>query len=133
MNHKTILIAAATTLLAACATNHRPVDLADPMVGTGFHGHTFPGATTPFGAVQLSPDTRVGGWDAASGYHYSDNTIDGFSHTHLSGTGCTDLGDILFRPTTAAVDIKADTLSPRCLLALRRDSPSRLLQRQARR
>ncbi len=110
MNHKTILIAAATTLLAACATNHRPVDLADPMVGTGFHGHTFPGATTPFGAVQLSPDTRVGGWDAASGYHYSDNTIDGFSHTHLSGTGCTDLGDILFRPTTAAVDIKADTL-----------------------
>ncbi|MDE6085358.1 MAG: alpha-mannosidase, partial [Muribaculaceae bacterium] len=87
-----------------------PVELADPMVGTGFHGHTFPGATTPFGAVQLSPDTRSGNWDACSGYHYSDNTINGFSHTHLSGTGCCDLGDILFRPTSMSVDLTADTL-----------------------
>ena len=87
-----------------------PVELADPMVGTGFHGHTFPGATTPFGGVQLSPDTRSGNWDACSGYHYSDNTINGFSHTHLSGTGCCDLGDILFRPTSMTVDLAADTL-----------------------
>lgn len=99
-------------LWGSCSTQETktPVELADPMVGTGFHGHTFPGATTPFGAVQLSPDTRSGNWDACSGYHYSDNTINGFSHTHLSGTGCCDLGDILFRPTSMTVDLTADTL-----------------------
>jgi predicted alpha-1,2-mannosidase len=75
-------------------------DYVNPFIGTGFHGHTYPGATTPFGSVQLSPDTRHGNWDACSGYHYSDSTIIGFSHTHLSGTGCIDLGDILFHPTT---------------------------------
>lgn len=67
-------------------------------IGTGGHGHTFPGATTPHGMVQLSPDTRTKGWDACGGYHYTDNTIIGFSHTHLSGTGISDLGDILFMP-----------------------------------
>lgn len=77
-----------------------PIDYVDPFIGTGFHGHTYPGATVPYGAVQLSPDTRRDNWDACSGYHYSDTTIIGFSHTHLSGTGCIDLGDILFHPTT---------------------------------
>jgi predicted alpha-1,2-mannosidase len=72
---------------------------ADPFVGTGGHGHTFPGPTMPFGMVQLSPDTRLGTWDGCSGYHYSDNTIFGFSHTHLSGTGCSDYGDVLLMPT----------------------------------
>jgi predicted alpha-1,2-mannosidase len=76
----------------------RPVDEALPMVGTGAHGHTYPGATVPFGFVQLSPDTRTEGWDACSGYHYSDNSILGFSHRHLSGTGCADLGDLLLMP-----------------------------------
>jgi predicted alpha-1,2-mannosidase len=71
----------------------------NPFVGTDAHGHTFPGATVPFGMVQLSPDTRVEGWDACAGYHYSDSTILGFSHTHLSGTGIADYGDILFLPT----------------------------------
>jgi putative alpha-1,2-mannosidase len=71
----------------------------DPFVGTGGHGHTFPGAIMPFGMVQLSPDTRLTGWDGCSGYHYSDNIIYGFSHTHLSGTGISDYGDILFMPT----------------------------------
>lgn len=75
------------------------LDYVDPFVGTGFHGHTYPGATVPFGAVQLSPDTRRGDWDACSGYHYSDSTLLGFSHTHLTGTGCIDLGDLLLRPT----------------------------------
>ena len=65
----------------------------DPFIGTGGHGHTYPGASMPFGMVQLSPDTRIKGWDACSGYHYSDNTIMGFSHTHLSGTGAPDYGD----------------------------------------
>ncbi len=72
--------------------------LVDPFIGTNGHGHTFPGATAPFGMVQLSPDTRVEGWDACGGYHYSDTTILGFTHTHLSGTGCADYGDILFMP-----------------------------------
>lgn len=71
----------------------------NPMVGTGGHGHTFPGATVPFGMVQLSPDTRIdGSWDGCSGYHYGDNFIYGFSHTHLSGTGCSDYGDIALLP-----------------------------------
>ncbi len=77
-----------------------PTEFVDPFIGTGGHGHTFPGATLPNGMVQLSPDTRMEGWDACSGYHYSDNTIIGFSHTHLSGTGCGDYGDILLIPTT---------------------------------
>jgi predicted alpha-1,2-mannosidase len=72
----------------------------NPMIGTGGHGHTFPGATRPFAMVQLSPDTRIdGSWDGCSGYHYSDTLIYGFSHTHLSGTGCSDYGDIAFMPT----------------------------------
>ena len=71
---------------------------ADPMVGTGGHGHTYPGAVLPHGMVQLSPDTRLEGWDGCSGYHYSDNFIYGFTHTHLSGTGCSDYGDILLMP-----------------------------------
>ena len=69
-------------------------------VGTDAHGHTFPGACAPFGMIQLSPDTRprAGDWDGCSGYHYSDSLIYGFSHTHLSGTGCDDWCDILVTP-----------------------------------
>lgn len=70
----------------------------NPMVGTDGHGHTFPGAIVPFGQIQPSPDTRLDGWDGCSGYHYSDDTIYGFSHTHLSGTGCEDYGDVLLMP-----------------------------------
>ena len=70
----------------------------NPFIGTGGHGHTFPGATLPFGMVQLSPDTRIDNWDGSSGYHYSDDIIYGFSHTHLSGTGIPDGCDILFMP-----------------------------------
>lgn len=72
----------------------------NPFIGTGGHGHTYPGATMPHGMVQLSPDTRLDDWDGSSGYHYSDNVIYGFSHTHLSGTGIPDYCDILVRPTT---------------------------------
>jgi len=72
----------------------------NPFIGTGGHGHTFPGATVPYGMVQLSPDTRIdGSWDGCSGYHYSDNVIYGFSHTHLNGTGVSDYGDIMIMPT----------------------------------
>jgi len=71
----------------------------NPFIGTGGHGHTFPGAIVPFGMVQLSPDTRLTGWDGCSGYHYSDSVVYGFSHTHLSGTGISDYGDVLLMPT----------------------------------
>lgn len=80
-----------------------PVDFVNPFIGTGGHGHTFPGATVPFGMVQLSPDTRLDGWDGCSGYHYSDEYIYGFSHTHLSGTGVPDYCDILFMPFSGEV------------------------------
>jgi len=76
-------------------------------IGTGGHGHTYPGATLPHGMVQLSPDTRTNGWDACSGYHYDDNSLIGFSHTHLSGTGIGDLGDILFLPYSGELKLVA--------------------------
>ncbi|HEY4047816.1 MAG TPA: GH92 family glycosyl hydrolase [Acidobacteriaceae bacterium] len=77
-----------------------PASCVDIKIGTGGHGHTFPGATVPFGAVQLSPDTFNDQWDWCSGYHLSDTSIMGFSHTHLSGTGCGDLLDFLVMPGT---------------------------------
>jgi len=75
----------------------------NPFIGTGGHGHTYPGATLPFGMVQLSPDTRLEGWDGCSGYHNTDSIIYGFSHTHLSGTGVGDYGDVLLMPTQGKV------------------------------
>ena len=83
-----------------------PVDYINPFIGTGGHGHTYPGATVPFGMVQLSPDTRKDSWDGCSGYHYSDSVVFGFSHTHLSGTGIGDYGDIRFMPTVG--ELKAN-------------------------
>src|SRR5450755_3193088 len=81
----------------AGADNTKLVKIA---IGTGGHGHCYPGATMPFGAVQLSPDTGVRDWDHCSGYHYKDDAILGFSHTHLSGTGCIDMLDFLLMPAT---------------------------------
>lgn len=78
----------------------------DPFIGTGFHGHTFPGPTRPHALVQLGPDTHLIGWDASSGYHYDDRSIYGFSHTHLSGTGIGDLGDISLLPYCGEDSIK---------------------------
>jgi len=80
------------------ASNKSNLKFVDPFIGTGGHGHTYPGPTMPFGMVQLSPDNPTAGWDWSSGYHASDNTIVGFSHTHLSGTGVGDLLDILVLP-----------------------------------
>jgi len=79
------------------------LEYVNPFIGTGGHGHTFPGATVPFGMMQLSPDTRLTGWDGCSGYHYTDSLVYGFSHTHLSGTGVSDYGDLLLMPTTGKV------------------------------
>jgi predicted alpha-1,2-mannosidase len=105
--NKFILIAL-LIMLAAChdACRHDVLDLVNPFVGTDGHGHTFPGASVPFGMVQLSPDTRKDNWDACSGYHYSDTAILGFSHTHLSGTGVGDYGDIRFMPMSGNLQIR---------------------------
>lgn len=78
----------------------------NPFIGTGGHGHTYPGAQVPFGMVQLSPDTRLTGWDGCSGYHYSDSIIYGFSHSHLNGTGVPDYCDILLMPVSGQVNVR---------------------------
>ena len=108
---KKLILPLMLLLLAACQTKQevKPIEDAaayvDPFIGTGGHGHTFPGATVPFGMMQLSPDTRMNDWDGCSGYHTSDNTILGFSHTHLSGTGCADYGDFRFMPVVGEVKL----------------------------
>jgi predicted alpha-1,2-mannosidase len=109
---RTIAVVAAAVALAFATTAgaaSNPVDEALPMVGTDAHGHTYPGATVPFGMVQLSPDTGTEGWDWCSGYHYPDSVIEGFSHTHLSGTGCGCLGDVMLMPTVGDVHLDVGT------------------------
>jgi predicted alpha-1,2-mannosidase len=109
-NFSAFLCLCAVILLFAIAVFAQTKDytkFVNPFIGTGGHGHTFPGATFPFGAVQLSPDTRTDNWDGSSGYHYSDSTIYGFSHTHLSGTGIPDYCDILFMPTIGEAQFSA--------------------------
>jgi len=103
--HPILLVLLSASVLSQTADYTHFVN---PFIGTGGHGHTFPGATMPFGMVQLSPDTRTDNWDGSSGYHYSDDIIYGFSHTHLSGTGIPDYCDILFMPQIGAVKF-ADT------------------------
>ena len=96
-----ILSCQKNTVFTVAKKDKNLVSYVNPFIGTGGHGHTYPGATMPFGMMQLSPDTRLDGWDGCSGYHYSDEYIYGFSHTHLSGTGVSDYGDILLMPTNA--------------------------------
>jgi putative alpha-1,2-mannosidase len=83
----------------------------NPFIGTGGHGHTYPGATVPFGMIQLSPDNGISDWDWCSGYHISDNIIAGFSHLHLSGTGIGDLADLLFMPVNREINLTAEVKS----------------------
>jgi len=99
-------LAAASSGTTSTSTFSQWVDV---FIGTGGHGHTYPGATVPFGMVQLSPDTGVGDWDHCSGYHFSDSSIMGFSHTHLSGTGAADLLDVLLMPSLGEVHINPGT------------------------
>ena len=100
MKHRLFLLSLVVIVLASCQRQSfvEPASFVDPFIGTGGHGHTFPGATQPFGMIQFSPDTRMNDWDGCSGYHTSDDTILGFSTTHLSGTGCSDYGDFRFTP-----------------------------------
>jgi len=96
-----LLFIMAVGMAASCKEQSKVNDFAsyvDPYIGAGGHGHVFVGASAPFGMIQAGPQNIHKGWDWCSGYHYSDSVIIGFSHTHLSGTGCTDLGDILLMP-----------------------------------
>lgn len=114
MKKKVLMMTMAAVTLSAVA--QQPVDYVNPIIGTNGMGHTFPGACTPFGWVQLSPDTdtiphNVNGayqknaYEYCAGYQYRDKTIVGFSHTHLSGTGHSDLGDILLMPAVGDVKL----------------------------
>jgi predicted alpha-1,2-mannosidase len=100
--NKYFAFAALMAVTTALAQAPDPIKLVDPLIGTGAEGHTFPGATTPFGMVQLSPDTQIRpfkqSYKWAAGYRYEDTTILGFSHTHFSGAGHSDLGDVLLMP-----------------------------------
>lgn len=100
MKRQLLLLSIVFVALASCQKqpSYEPASYVDPFIGTGGHGHTFPGATVPFGMMQFSPDTRMNDWDGCSGYHTSDDAILGFSTTHLSGTGCSDYGDFRFTP-----------------------------------
>lgn len=111
-NKLCMLLLASGIGLFSCAEQDLPKEYTDSVnvfIGTGGHGHTFPGATLPHGMVQLSPDTRLLGWDACSGYYYDDTSIMGFTHTHLSGTGIGDYGDILFMPVVGEKPLIAGT------------------------
>ena len=115
MKKITLLIIAISFLFFSCSTQkNEKQDLAqyvNPFIGTGGHGHTYPGAISPFGMIQNSPDTRMDSWDGCSGYHISDSTILGFSLTHLTGTGCNDYGDFRFSPITGKVSCESENYS----------------------
>ena len=106
-----LFFAAAIVAVASCRQNEDSADISgkyvqyvDPFIGTASHGHVFLGANVPFGAVQLGPVNMTEGWDWCSGYNYADSVLIGFSHTHLSGTGIGDLGDIMLMPVSGAID-----------------------------
>src|ERR1035437_4223426 len=102
-----ILLVSSCTAPATKQIKHeRLTAFVNPFIGTASHGHTYPGAAYPFGQIQLSPDNGTQGWDWCSGYNYSDSTLAGFSHLHLSGTGIGDLADISFLPVTSEVDFR---------------------------
>lgn len=105
-------VIAVLCILTGCAQEKNDstgslLSFVNPFIGTGGHGHTFPGAAYPFGMVQLGPDTGLEGWDWCSGYHYSDSSIIGFSHTHLTGTGRSDLLDVLLMPAVGEIKLNA--------------------------
>src|SRR6201996_5386519 len=107
---KSVFLVALMAVTAALAQAPDPLKLVDPMIGTGAEGHTFPGATAPFGMVQLSPDTDIKpfkqSYKWAAGYRYEDTSILGFSQTHFSGTGHSDLGDMLLMPIAGEVKLE---------------------------
>lgn len=101
-----LFLAVAFSGITVAFSQPKLVDFVNPIIGTDYHGHTFPGAALPGGMVQLGPDTDIKGWDWCSGYHYSDSSIMGFSHLHRSGMGAGDWGDIMLMPTTGNLKIE---------------------------
>ena len=99
-----LFIIAQKTILTSFSQNL--TKYVNPFIDTDFTGHTYPGATTPFGMVQVGPDNGTDGWKFCSGYHTDSKSIMGFSHTHLSGTGVSEMGDILFMPVIGDVELK---------------------------
>ena len=119
----TLLFAAIAPTVSAGNKNY--LRYVDPYIGAGGHGHVFVGVCVPFGTVQIGPQNIFKGWDWCSGYHYSDNVLIGFSHTHLSGTGCTDLGDIQVMPFTGDVRTRRgeqDDISNSCSARYRHEN-----------
>ena len=106
--HKLFLLSFILIFISKISDAQKLTSFVDPFLGTGGHGHVYPGATIPFGMVQLSPDNGEEGWDWSSGYHYSSKTIAGFSHTHLSGTGIGDWCDISILPMTDTSTIRRE-------------------------
>lgn len=101
-----LLGALASCQLTSGSTNDDSLtQYVDPYIGSGGHGHVFVGASVPFGAIQAGPSNFHKGWDWCSSYHYSDSIVKGFSHLHLSGTGCTDLGEFLIMPAVGELKI----------------------------
>jgi len=113
MFKKILVVSLAAAAAVSCGQSvTAPVDYTqyvDPFIGTAYTGHTYPAATTPFGMVQVGPDNGTDGWQFCSGYHDSSSSIIGFSHTHLNGTGCPDMGDILFMPAVGCTAWEAGT------------------------
>ncbi|PIF02270.1 MAG: sugar hydrolase [Draconibacterium sp.] len=104
------------SVLFSCTTpDNKPkeyLQYVDPLIGSGYHGHVFVGANVPFGAVQLGPNNPTQGWDWCSGYHYTDSVLIGFAHTHLSGTGIGDLGDLVFMPVSSDFKSAGESQKP---------------------
>ena len=113
MKLRKLLFAAATLLMVACSSQPQLISYIDPKIGTGDHGHVFVGANVPFGMVQVGPTSIPQEWDWCSGYHASDSTLIGFSHTHLSGTGIGDLFDVTIMPVVGDVTYsRGDGVNP---------------------
>jgi len=106
-----LLINCKSTSEKITSNNKEFVQYVNPFIGTGGHGHTYPGATVPFGMIQVSPDNGISSWDWCSGYHYSDSIVAGFSHLHLSGTGIGDLADVLFMPINKKIALSTKATS----------------------
>ncbi|PIA80241.1 alpha-mannosidase [Gaetbulibacter sp. 4G1] len=119
MLKKGIVLIVSIVLFFSCAQEKdksitKLTDFVNPFIGTDGPGNTYPGATVPYGMVQLSPDIGIPGWDRIAGYYYQDSIISGFSHMHLTGTGAGDLYDVLVMPTNSRFNkrIKANSYKP---------------------
>ena len=111
MKHRFISLFASLLLVVTASMGQRLTDYVDPLIGSGDHGHVFVGANVPQGMVNVGPTQLETGWDWCSGYHYSGKQIVGFAQMHLSGTGCSDLGDVALMPTLQEIPLSREGLA----------------------